>query len=342
MKTQVTIKHIAAALGLSPSTVSRALKGHPDISESTKKTVRDLAKRWEYEPNALALSLRNQRSTLIGVMVPRIIHNFFSSVISGIEDVAHAAGYQIMVCQSNEGYDREREDINALVASRVAGILVAFSKETTDFDHFVKVQKRGIPMVFFDRICEEMYTSSVITDDFGGAFKATEHLIEQGCTRIAHLSGTDHLLISQNRLEGYMEALRKHNLPFLPELVSTCNTHSSEEGYQRTLRLLESENRPDGIFAYNDLAAVGAAKAVEAKGLRIPEDVAIVGYSDWLLATLTKPALSMVVQPSYEMGRVSAELLIKHIESGSEDAMTESRILDTSLVIRESSRRIAS
>jgi LacI family transcriptional regulator len=338
MKTQVTIKHIATALGLSPSTVSRALKGHPDISEHTKATVRALAARWEYEPNALALNLRNQKSNLIGVLVPRIIHHFFSSVMSGIEEVAHAAGYRLMVCQSNEEYEREREDLNALVASRVAGILVSFSRETLEFEHFAKVQKRGIPMVFFDRICEEIDTSSVITDDFGGAFRATAHLIEQGCRRIAHLAGTSHLLISQNRFEGYVEALRQHGIPFDPALVCSCDGILQEEGYQQTVRLLAE--KPDAIFAYNDIAALGAIRAVQDCGLRVPEDVAIVGYCDWMAATLTKPALSMVMQPSYEMGKVAAEILIRQI-TGEETAL-ESRILDTHLVVRASSIKKAS
>jgi len=199
LKNQITIKDIAAELGISPSTVSRALKDHPDISEATKKAVKELAEKWDYQPNSIALSLRSQKSNIIGVIVPQLVHHFFSTIISGIEDVAYKAGYNVMICQSNERYEREVADINALVSSRAEGLLVSFSKETEKFDHLTKLQKKGIPLVFFDRISEDMDTHSVIVDDFGGSFKATEHLLGIGCQRIAHLAGPDNLLISQKK-----------------------------------------------------------------------------------------------------------------------------------------------
>lgn len=340
MNTQITIKDIAAKLGISPSTVSRALKDHPDISDATKKAVKDLAEEWDYQPNSIALSLRSRKSNIIGVIVPQIVHHFFSTVISGIEDVAYNAGYNVMVCQSNEKYEREKADINALVSSRAEGLLVSFSKETSDFSHLTRLQKKGIPLVFFDRISEEMDTSSVIVDDYGGAFRATEHLIEQGCKRIAHLAGPKHLLLSQNRLEGYQEALEKHGLPVDESLIVECDdelTVTPNKGIEQTLHLLNLPEPPDGIFANNDMTAIGAIKAIGSKGLKVPDDVAVVGYSDWLLSAMMEPSLTMVAQPGYEMGKAAAEILLTQINAPEGEMEMDSRILETELIIRQSS-----
>ena len=342
MNTQITIKDIASKLSVSPSTVSRALKDHPDISDATKKAVKDLAEEWDYQPNSIALSLRSRRSNIIGVIVPQIVHHFFSTVISGIEDVAYDAGYNVMVCQSNEKYEREKADINALVSSRAEGLLVSFSKETKDFEHLLRLQKKGIPLVFFDRISEDMDTSSVIVDDYGGAYRATEHLIEQGCRRIAHLAGPKHLLLSQNRLDGYQEALEKHNVPFDPSLVVECDdelTVTPDKGIEQTLNLLNLPERPDGVFANNDMTAIGAIKAIQSQGLEVPEDIAVVGYSDWLLSAMMEPSLTMVAQPGYEMGKAAAEILLKQIGAPEGKMEMDSRILETELIVRQSSLR---
>jgi len=340
LKNQITIKDIASELGISPSTVSRALKDHPDISEATKKAVKELAEKWDYQPNSIALSLRSQKSNIIGVIVPQIVHHFFSTVISGIEDVAYAAGYNVMICQSNEKYEREVADIKALISSRAEGLLVSFSKETMDFEHLKKLQKRGVPLVFFDRICEEMDTHSVIVDDFGGAFKATEHLISMGCNKIAHLAGPNHLLISQNRADGYQEALEKHGIPYDKSLVLTCDGGpEAEEGLIQMEKLLKLPNRPDAVFANNDLVAIGAMKAIKQAGLRIPEDIPVIGYSDWMVASVMTPSLTSVAQPGYEMGKVAAEILLKQIESPGAEFDFDSKILETELVLRDSTRR---
>ena len=338
LKNQITIKDIASELGISPSTVSRALKDHPDISEATKKAVKELAEKWDYQPNSIALSLRSQKSNIIGVVVPQLVHHFFSTVISGIEDVAYAAGYNVMICQSNEKYERELADVKALVSSRAEGLLVSFSKETRDFEHLKKLQSRGVPLVFFDRISEEMYTHSVIVDDFGGAFKATEHLVDIGCKRIAHLAGPDHLLISQNRQDGYQEALTKHNMPYEEELVIACDD-GPEEGVEQMKQLLALPNRPDGVFANNDLVAIGAMRAIKEAGLRIPEDIAVIGYSDWMVASVMSPSLSSVAQPGYEMGKVAAEILLKQIDNPGEEWDFDTKILETEVIVRDSTRR---
>ena len=336
LKNQITIKDIAAELGISPSTVSRALKDHPDISDATKKAVKELAEKWDYQPNSIALSLRSQKSNIIGVIVPQLVHHFFSTVISGIEDVAYAAGYNVMVCQSNEKYDREVADIKALVSSRAEGLLVSFSKETEDFEHLKKLQKRGVPLVFFDRISEEMDTHSVIVDDFGGAYKATEHLIELGCKRIAHLAGPDNLMISQNRIDGYLEALKAHDIPYREELVLVCDG-GPEMGVEKMNQLLK--HKPDGVFANNDLVAIGAMRSIKEAGLRIPEDIPVVGYSDWMVASVMTPSLTSVAQPGYEMGKTAAQILLNQINNPGEEWDLDSKILETELIIRDSSKK---
>jgi len=223
-KGQVTIKDIARELGISPSTVSKALKGHPDISDSTKKAVRDLVEKWNYKPDPIALSLKRGSGKTIGVIVPEIVHYFFSTVISGIEDLAYESDYQVMFCQSNESYEREVKAIETLLANRVDGILVSMSKVTRNFDHFRKIAESGIPLVFFDRICEDLETDRVIVDDEKGAYEATSHLIETGCKNLIHLSGPQNLLIGKNRRNGFIRALRDHNQTVDESNIIRCDT----------------------------------------------------------------------------------------------------------------------
>ncbi|MEO1049035.1 MAG: LacI family DNA-binding transcriptional regulator [Bacteroidota bacterium] len=337
---QVTIKDIARELQISPSTVSRALKDHPDISPETKKAVNELAEKLNYQPNTIALSLRQSKTNTIGVIIPEIVHFFFSSVISGIEDIAYEAGYNVIIAQTNESYEREVTTARALFNSRVDGLLVSISKETDDFAHLESLHSRGVPMVFFDRICESLDTSKVIVDDFQGAFDATEHLIQQGCKRIAHLAGPLNLLIGQQRLDGYKKALAKHDIPYEEALVKDSGGTNEEKSRAETNVLLTLDNPPDAIFANNDLAALGALKAVKAKGLSAPEDVAIVGFSNWQFSELTDPPLSTVIQPGVEIGQESAKLLIREIEMKEDEYIApETKTLKTTLLVRKSSDR---
>ena len=218
---QVTIKDIAKELGISASTVSRALKDHPDISSKTKKAVNELAKKWHYKPNAVALSLRHSKTNIIGVIIPEIVHHFFSSVISGIEKIAHEAGYNVMMFQSNESFEREAANVQALLSSRVDGVLVSMSKETKDYGHFKELRDNGIPIVFFDRICNELSSDNVIVDDFEAGYKATNFFIDTGCTNIAIVTPIEDSLISRLRIDGYkkkkiplFQAARIHWCPF--------------------------------------------------------------------------------------------------------------------------------
>lgn len=337
---QVTIKDIAKELNISCSTVSRALKDFPGISPATKKAVTELADKLNYRPNAIALSLRNQKTNVIGVVIPETVHFFFSTVISGIEDEAMKDGYNVMICQSNENYEREADCIDALMSARVDGLLVSISRETEDLAHLKKVVDEGTPMVFFDRLVEGMNAPSVIIDDYQGAYDATEHLIQQNSTNIIHLAGPDNLIISRKRTEGYLSALEDHQIPVRQDNIIECRNGTLEEAEQALTRVLQSGRAVDGVFANNDMAALGALKAVQKAGLKSPEDITIIGFSNWNFSSLTQPALSSVAQPGYEIGREAARLILQEINSN-EKASKHVSILDTELVIRESSMRVS-
>nr|MBD3623479.1 LacI family DNA-binding transcriptional regulator [Sunxiuqinia sp.] len=333
--TQVTIKDIARILGVSASTVSRALKNHPDISEATKLAVNELAEKLKYEPNAIALSLKHSRSNTIGVIIPEIVHYFFSSVISGIEDVAYDAGFTVIICQSNEKYDREVANVKALLSHRVDGVLVSVSKETIKLDHLYAIQERGVPIVFFDRILSEIHTDHVIIDDRKASYDATRHLIDSGRKRIAHFAGPQNLLLGRERKEGYLQALREANLPVVPELIIEAD--SFEKAILATNRLLDRDTVPDGLFAVNDLTAIGAMQTLQRRGMRIPKDIAVVGFSDGRFSGITEPNLTSVDQHGYEMGTVAAEMLLRRLLHPTEDEPAQSRVLNANLIIRGSS-----
>lgn len=337
---QVTIKDIARELGISPSTVSRALKDHPDISPETKKAVNELADKLNYQPNIVALSLRQSKTNTIGVIIPEIVHFFFSTVISGIEDVANKAGYNVIITQSTELLEREKASIKTLFNSRVDGMLISLSRETNAYDHIDNILAKGVPMVFFDRVYNTINSSKVIVDDLSGAKDATQHLIDQGCKRIAHLEGPPNLDITKQRLEGYLEVLKENNIPVNQELIVSCPSGTIEEGKSATEKLLKLSNRPDAIFATNDPAAMGAMQAIKEAGLSIPKDIAVVGFSNWIFSALLDPSLSSVDQPGFEMGQEAAKLLIRQIGVKSKDntePTPETKVLKTRLIVRDSS-----
>jgi LacI family transcriptional regulator len=339
---QVTIKDIARELGISPSTVSRALKDHPDISTETKKAVNELADKLNYQPNTVALNLRQKKTNTIGVIIPEIVHFFFSTVISGIEDVAYQGGYNVILAQSNESYQREVTDMKALFNSRVDGMLLSLSRETVNYDHIESIISKGVPIVFYDRMYKNPNTSNVIVDDYLGAKEAVSHLIEQGCKRIAHLVAASKLIISEDRLRGYQDALKENNLEFNPDFIIDCPNGNYEEGKKMTKKLLEMAKPPDAIFANNDPLAMGAMMAIKEAGLKIPQDIAIVGFSNWFFGELMEPSLTTVDQPGFEMGQEAARLLIKQIEMKEKDLelyKPETKILKTRLIIRNSSLR---
>ena len=330
-KPPITIKDIAKALGISPSTVSRALKNHPDISQETKDNVNKYAKDFNYKPNTLALSLRMSKNNTIGVIVPEIIHYFFSSILSGIEQVANAEGFNVILCQSDENYEKEIQNTKALIATRVSGVLASLAKHTTNYDHYQEIIDSDIPLVFFDRICIGINTDRVVVDDYAGAFAAVEYLIQTGCKRIAFYSSPFHLEISKNRKNGYMDALRKYGLSVDESLIRVCDTR--EEAIIITPEILDRPDRPDGFFSTNDHCAAGILYACKLAKLKVPQDIAIMGFSDGELAKACDPMLSTVEQHGYEMGKHAAKLLIDKINGETQGRYTN-KIVKTNLIIR--------
>ncbi len=333
----VTIKDIARELGISPSTVSKALKNHPEISVVTKKKVNELAKKLDYKPNAIALSLRSSRTKTLGLVIPEIVHHFFSSVISGIEDVAYDAGYNVMIFQSNESFNREVFATTALMDARVEGILISLSRETRQYEHLSYVLNNGVPLVMFDRVCDEIITDKVTVDDFQGAYNAVNHLIRTGRRRIAHLAGPPGLRITDLRRNGYTEALRDNKMEIDRDLIIYCDNFNQAQ--IRTKQLMNRIQPPDGIFTVNDFTATGVIKSLHEMGIRIPEEISVIGFSNGLISQVTHPTLSTVDQHGYEMGQISVQLLLDRLLNRQIEQPFIHHELKTELIIRESTHR---
>lgn len=339
-KPRVTIKDIARELKISTSTVSRALADKWDVNPETRKAVLELAEKLNYTPNPISLSLKQQHSMSIGVVIPEFIHSFFPEVIMGIQSVLEPAGYHILISQSNESYERELGNLKALEARMVDGFIVSITKETENMEYFSYLKEKNIPLVFFNRIYKDLSASCVIIDDYKWAFNAVEHLIRQGCKRIAHLSGPDNLLLSQQRMKGYLDALAKYGLTKDEELIIPTGV-MMEKGVMAAYHILEMKERPDAIFAVNDPVAIGAMKTLQKHGVMIPDDIAVVGFTESRMAMIVEPNLTSVEQPTFEMGRLAADLLLEQLRNTQEEKLAPKIItLDAKLNIRESSRRI--
>jgi LacI family transcriptional regulator len=338
---RISLNTIAEQLGLSTSTVSRALADHAGISEATKARVRQLAEELHYLPNHLAASLRKGRSNTLGVIVPHINGYFFPAVMNGIEKVASQAGFNVMMCQSNEDVRRERQNIATLLAAQVEGIILSLSATTHEqVGHFEQVQQQGTPLVFFDRMPELPNSTAVVLDDFKGAYQAVTHLIEQGCTRIAHLAGPQQLNTSRNRFLGYQEALRAHGLPLLDELVYQLPSSKLEAGRTGMAQLLSLPIPPDGVFAAYAFSAAGALEALHTKGLRVPQDVAVACFSNEPFTTMTQPSLTAVDQRAEQMGETAVRLLLQLLKRGP-DYTPPHIVLKPELLVRDSSLHLA-
>ncbi|WP_245849399.1 LacI family DNA-binding transcriptional regulator [Hymenobacter crusticola] len=331
-----SITDLAKQLGLSVSGVSRALNNDPRISAATKQRVQTLARQLNYQPNHLAAGLRKGKSKLLGVIVPYIDGRFFAVVIKGIELAASQAGFNVIICQSNEDVAHERQNIETLLSAQVEGILVSLSRTTHDFAHFEKVQQRGVPLVFFDRILLGTEVNAVLLDDYAGGFLSTEHLIEQGCRRIGHFAGPQHLGIYKHRRQGYLDALQKHGLPVAEELIVYCDTMTVETGRQAMQQLLPA--RPDAIFSSSDAAVAGALQVLEEQGSRVPEDVALTGFSNEMFTSLTKPRLTSVDQRCEQMGEAAVRLFLQ-LRQERGNAPPQHVVLEPELRVRASSLR---
>lgn len=329
---QITIIDIAKALNISKSTVSRVLTGHPNVNAETRKKVMELSMRLDYQKNVIASNLTKGRSRTIGIIVPDFVSSFFSRVIIGVQEVAEKNDYLLLIMQSNESYDIEVANAKLLLGNQVDGLLVSITQETLNFDHFKIFDRKNIPVVFFNRVCDEMMVPKVIVDDYEGSFKATEHLIKTGKKRIAHLAGPKSLRISKQRLNGYLDALRTYKHEINEDLIIVSDL-SANKGRIYINHLLEMTNPPDAIFCINDPTAIQAIQMIKKKGLRIPEDIAIVGFSDDYASELI--GLTTVSQPVEEMGSTAAKLLFDQIESEKKKAVIIQ--LKTKLIVRTSS-----
>ncbi|PTT01710.1 LacI family transcriptional regulator [Pedobacter sp. HMWF019] len=332
-----TLKDIAKALGLSTSTVSRALRDTHEISPETKKIVLEYAEKINYRPNPIALSLKERRSKSIGVIVSEVANHYFSQAINGIESIAYSRGYHVIITQTHESYEREKANIQHLASRSVDGLLVSLSAETSDTSYLQSLHKRGLPMVFFDRVADDIETHKIIANNEKGAFEATEYLIKKGCKRIAHLTSSAHLSISIERLEGYKQALEKYGLPFNQDYVKYC-PHGGmfyEETETAVKELMALEEKPDAIFIAGDRLSIGCLVVLKNLKINIPEDINVTGFSNSDVLDLFNPPLTSVRQPAFEMGQIATEKLIKLIESKYPVYEFEKEVLETSLQVRD-------
>jgi LacI family transcriptional regulator len=330
---RISLKDLAHELGVSIATVSRALRNSPEIGQEMQMKVKELAKRLNYRPNPFAQSLRKEGPRIIGVVVPNLVTHFYAAVLDGIEDEARRAGYSVISSNSHESCEDEVRAIDNFINLHVEGIIASVSQNTTDYSHFEKVSKMGIPLVFFGRTCLPDLFSSVTANGDVAAQKATQHLIETGSRRIAFLGGPNHLDMVKRRKHGYLEALRDNRIPIDRELV-VCNRIDFDTVVEATTKLLQIENRPDAILAVNDTVTFAAFTAVKEMGLRIPEDVALIGFTDDQHARFVTPQMSAIEDQSYKMGCVAYDLLQKSISG---DPNKYKKIVPQKLVIRGTS-----
>jgi LacI family transcriptional regulator len=337
MSKKATINDLAKELNVTASTISRALNDNPRISDETKRLVKEAAKRAGYRLNGVASALRSGRTYTIGVIVPTADRSFFSSIVRGIEDITNKTGYNLMICQSNDSNKSEIEDINALLRAQVDGIVLSIAKETSDYKHFEDLRERGVPLVLFDRVTHKAGVSTVTVDDYRGAYKATEHLIKQGCQRIATFVGEhQHINIYKERFRGYKDALTDYKIPFYSEYVHTSSL-GIEGGREGATIMWALPQPPDAIFCQSDFSALGAMQFLKEKGLKIPHDVALVGFANEPFTAYIEPALTTVDQHPVDMGQTVAKLFLEQIESDDPSPITKNITLNADLVIRQSS-----
>lgn len=335
-KKPATIKDIAKHLNISISTVSRALRSAPDVNPETKNAVHAIASELNYQPNRLALSLRQKQTHTIGVIIPNLDY-VLSTMVKGIDEVALEAGYTVMVCQSNESFGREVLNTSRMFDSLVDGLIISVSSETKTFDHIKKFQERNLPIVAFDRIVPEIVVPNVTLDNEEGGFLATEHLILQGYKNIAILAGQKNLGISNSRLNGYLNALKKYKIKIDKSLIVHCD-FNQDYAYFATQELLRQKNKPDAIFTISDRMVIGAMLAIKEKGLNIPEDIGLVGFNNEPLLSLVTPGISSIDMPAFELGKMAAKIFIESLHAG-ENRLPENQVLKPKLIIRESSKR---
>lgn len=335
---QTTIVDIANELNISKSTVSRVLTGHPNVKRETREKVLALAEKLDYQRNMLSISLMTNKTKTIGIILPEFITSFFPQVVVGAQEEAVKEGYSVLVSQCNESYETEVANSKVMLANRVDGVMVSLCKETMNFDHWKVFHRKGIPIVFFNRVCEEMMVPKVVVNDYEAAFMAVEHLIKIGKKRIAHLAGPPSLLISRKRLNGYKDALKKYNIPIDEDLIIYYDLSLSKVKIYIKY-LLELENPADALFAINDPAAIEAIQVIKKLGKRIPEDIAVVGFSNNYGSNFIEPGLTTISQPVKEIGRTAMQLLLGLMDKDVAQWKPIIRTLDAELIVRTSTIR---
>lgn len=336
--TEITIHDIAKKLGISASTVSRALNNNPVISEKTRERIKRTAQEMGYRPNTMAANFRTKSTHTIGVIVPLINRHFFSSVISGIEEVAYSKGFAVIISQSNDNYEKENKIAHSLFANRVDGVILSIGMRTKSTEHLKLFSERNIPMVFFDRALDEFNTHKIVVDDYGGGYRATQHLIEQGAKKIAHIGGPLHLKIYENRQKGYLDALKDNGLKVEGSMIVN-NSLTRLDGTNAIQKLLGNPIVPDAIFCANDTVALSAIIYLQKNGIKVPDDIAIVGFSNEPFSEVVTPSISTIKQPGFAMGKKAAELIIQQINNKKSKPVFETIVMPTELIIRNSSQK---
>jgi LacI family transcriptional regulator len=336
---QITIHDIAKKLKISSSTVSRALQNSDRVSLETRKKVNAIAKELNYSPNTAAANLRKGLSNTVGIIVPRINRHFFSEVIGGIEQTLNTKGFSVIACQTHENYDLEVQNVKTLINLRVAAIFVSLSAETKEYSHYKLINEKNISLIMFDRVCgcEDIFSHKIILNDFKGAYQATKHLIERGCKRIAHLAGPMHINVYKNRYEGYIKALKDNNIQIYPELIIN-NCLTKEKGYEYAYNLFNNKIIPDAVFGASDYSTLGAMMRAKDLNIKIPEDVAFVGFANEPFTEFMHPSLSSIEQYPNIIGHEAANIFIELIKNKELKNISKTLYIEPELIIRESSK----
>lgn len=336
MKRKVTLKQIARELDVSISTVSKSLRNSPEISEDTRQKVQAFAKLYNYRPNNIALSLKNKKTKTIGIIIPEIVHHFFATVISGIEQVANENGYNVIVCLSDESFDKEVINMDMLANGSIDGFIMSLSKETQlkrDFHHIEEVINQGMPVVMFDRVANEVLCDKVIIDDQLAAYRAVEFFIEKQFKKIALVTTVDYVSVGKLRTDGYANALTDHDMQVSDDMI--VKIEDIENCASKIEKLLK-EKKPDAIFAVNELFAVTSIKLANKMGMRVPEDISVIGFTDGIISKFSTPSISTISQNGIKMGGRAAKMLIERLEMEEENEQYTTELIETDLVLRES------
>lgn len=339
---KTNLKEIAKTLGMSVSTVSKALNGYSDVSDKTKKIVLDLAEKLNYTPNSFAVNLRTKASKTIGVIIPTMVHYFFSNIIDSILKECEERGYMVIIMQSNENYELEKKQVDLLLSKGVDGILISLSNKTRDTTHLKKVIKSGVPLILFDKIEKNIKCSKIINDDRQAAYNAVSHLIKNGNKRIAHFRGALNPQNSIDRFLGYKKALTDNNIEYDPSLVYECKNNNRDdfvEGAEIAKQLiLDHKDNVDAIFTVNDLISIGTLNYFNRNNIKVPDEIELFGFSNWFMTNVTTPSISSVEQNANKIGKKAAEVLFKELEqkANDEEIFYETHIIDTELIYRDS------